>query len=231
MIGLLFALGAVALGLAIAGPTETRVTSLDVSSFVRKSLGLSDAGAIRGAARTVELAGYPMAAAALRDRAAQLGQNANVRTHTVAAAAPGVPLPGVSPASWVAFVRRMVVQPPGAVGPKGQIGLFGFQPRRLAELGVTDDPIVRAALRSSKRAQCLAFGRCIADLGGKVKSDPVLTAALGRELAGARVTLSGLCALAHVAGLTGARKWVSSEGDREKYQQTTTIYKRTTGIF
>lgn len=230
MIGLLFALGAVALGLAIAGPEETRVR-LDVPEFVRKSLGLTDAGALAGAARTVELAGYPMAAAALRDRAAGLARVPVSGFLVDCVQSPGVPLRGVSPRAWVAFVRRCVVQAPGAVGPKGQIGLFGFTPRRLGELGVTDDPIVRAALRKSKRAQCLAFGRCIADLAGKVKADPTLAGALGRELAGARATLSGLCAVAHVAGLTGARKWVSSGADREKYQTTTTIYRRTTGIF
>jgi len=54
---------------------------------------------------------------------------------------------------------------------------------------------------------------------------------IGQKINGKTVTLSGLLAVAHLAGLPGLKGWLTHESDRQKFGATTQMFEATTGVF
>lgn len=156
----------------------------------------------------------------------------------------GSPLPGVPLAAWERFVTVMVVAPRGHRGPRGRMGYFGLDARRLADVGFMRrprktevggesgvwagewaPPLSEGAYLGSAAAQYEALSRSMRDLSGHVA--PLV----GRSLEGERASLSGLLGAAHLAGRAGVLSWAGDPEARKKFRGTTASYHRTNGIF
>jgi hypothetical protein len=154
------------------------------------------------------------------------------------------PLPGVPIAAWRRFVTVMVVRPRSDVGPRGRLGYFGLDARRLADVGfmrgahkerVGDEvgtwvgewvpPLSRESFLASAGAQHEALARSTRRMLPKVLPH------VGREIDGRRATLSGLLAAGHLAGEEGLGSWAADATVRRKFRATTANFERANGIF
>jgi len=196
-------------------------------------------------AKRLEDAGHPAAAAAARDRSAELrqGRATTKSTQTIFPA----PFSGVAPKAWNRYVRLMATANLDAVSATNQLGMFQIGFPRLADLGYVEN------LRKSRkdgRAVWIADFRAPSSLSGFLK-DPAqqyvafveTTRAdrsaiakrhadvIGKTIAGSKVTLSGLLAVAYHAGLAGLGGWLSGEEERTRSPRTTAAYQRAVGLF
>lgn len=154
------------------------------------------------------------------------------------------PLPGVPLRAWERFVAIMVVGPRDARGPRGRMGYFGLDARRLADVGFMRsarkatvggepgtwtgewvDPLSESSFLGSAPAQYEAFGRSMRDLAGRV------TPLVGRVLEDERASLSGLLGAAHLAGRAGVAAWAADPEARKKFRATTARYHLANKIF
>lgn len=150
-----------------------------------------------------------------------------------------------SPA-WTAFVKAMGDKKAKEVDPRYRLGIFGIGARRLVDLGIMKNPKKTAykgqqgvwlaewvpphseekflnspeAQYRSFVASMISYRRAInQQLADKPAPPPVN---------GKRVTLSGLLAVAHHAGMGGLGKWLSSE---RRVPATTAAFTKATEIF
>jgi hypothetical protein len=158
---------------------------------------------------------------------------------------PTVPIPGVSLERWKAFEQIVARGKPTDVSPSGRFGIYGFSPKRLQDLGlVATVKKVGAPGRWEATWQSgMSQERFLAnpDLQRKVfrksmrsYAEAILAhykAAFGKTVGGKPVTLSGLLAVAHIAGAPGLDKWITDREVRERFPSTTTAFLSTTGIF
>lgn len=154
------------------------------------------------------------------------------------------PLPGVPIAAWRRFVAVMVVRPRGDVGPRGRLGYFGLDARRLADVGfmrgahkerVGDEvgtwvgewvaPLTHESFLASAGAQHEALARSMR------KMLPRALPHVGRAIDGRRATLSGLLAAGHLAGEEGLGSWATDPSVRRKFRATTANFERANGMF
>ena len=154
------------------------------------------------------------------------------------------PLPGVPALAWEKFVTLMVVSPRNAVTPRGRMGLFGLDARRLSDVGFMTNPrkVVLGAetgvwsgewkapldqqkFLDSAGAQYEAFSRSMRRLATRVSP------AVGTVIDGSRASLSGLLAAGHLAGEQGISGWVTDPEVRQKFRATTANYVKANGIF
>ena len=156
---------------------------------------------------------------------------------------PRSPLRGVTIRSWILFTSRLGSHPLGYVSPRGQLGSFAIDPRRLADVGLavaaakTDvggtgkwvaswkAPLTEQKFLSSLPLQYEAFKRSstgIAELVGDL---------VGTEVEGVKCTLSGLVGVGHAAGAASVVSWVKNPTERAKFRGTTATFKLTNGIF
>jgi len=90
-------------------------------------------------------------------------------------------------------------------------------------------PTLEAFLASSK-LQYEAFVKSVLDYL-PVLTSPRFAVFVGRVIDGKRITLSGLIAVAHAAGIDGLKSWLANPADREKYPNTTAAFIKSTEIF
>jgi len=154
------------------------------------------------------------------------------------------PIPGVSSTAWRRFVSVMVVAPKSYVSPRGRMGTFGMDARRLADIGFMDDahksqlgsesgvwtgswrpPLDRKTFLSSTPVQYEAFCRSMR------KMQPTASSLAGTLVNGTPATLSGLLAVGQLAGERGLASWIEDPSVREKFKTTTQSFERANGIF
>jgi len=154
------------------------------------------------------------------------------------------PLPGVPALAWEKFVTTMIVLPRGAVTPRGRMGYFGLDARRLADVGFMREahkesvcgesgvwvgewtaPLDRDKFLASSTAQYEAFSRSMRRLAPKVSG------LVGSDVDGEKATLSGLLAAGHLAGDAGVASWAKDPRMRQKFAATTANFRRSNNIF
>lgn len=174
------------------------------------------------------------------------GASLGRRRHVLSMLPPdeGSPLPGVPARAWVRFVRVMVVAPRAHRSPRGRLGMFGMDARRLADvsfmrsprkvrLGGEDgvwagewvSPLTEGDFLASEAAQHEAFARSARRLAERAAPH------VGKVIGGRRASLSGLIAAGHLAGEEGLAGWVADPSVRRKFEATTRNFERANGIF
>lgn len=154
------------------------------------------------------------------------------------------PLLGVPALSWSRFVTIMAVSPKNRVSPRGRMGLFGMDGRRLADVGFMRSPrkvtigaetgvwsgewvapLTEKKFLESPGAQYEALSRSVRKMAPKVAKH------VGANVDGKKVSLSGLLAVGHLAGEAGVASWVADPAVRQKFGQTTRNFERANGLF
>lgn len=154
------------------------------------------------------------------------------------------PLPGVPIAAWTRFISIMAVAPKQSVTPRGRMGAFGLDARRLADVGFMEKPrkatvgsetgvwvgewkapLTTDKYLASTPAQYEAFKRSMKLMAPKVG------AFVGTDINGVKATLSGLLGVGHLAGEAGVESWVKNEDVRRRFKATTSNFIKTNNIF
>jgi hypothetical protein len=154
------------------------------------------------------------------------------------------PLPGVSSLSWMRFITIMAVAPKTSVTPRGRMGTFGLDARRLSDVGFMvkpkkttiggetgvwtgewKAPLTTEMFLKSTPAQYEAFKRSMRIMTPKVGGF------IGADIDGVKATLSGLLGVGHLAGEAGIESWVKNPETRRKFKTTTANFHRTNGVF
>ena len=157
---------------------------------------------------------------------------------------PRSPIRGVLIVRWTRFVRTMARNPRSYDGPRGRMGAFGMDARRLADVGLAScpkktavggevgvwtatwkKPLSKPGFLKSLPVQYVAFRRSMQLMAPKVAGF------VGSEVDGKRCTLSGLLGVGHMAGQSGVESWVKDASVRKKFKQTTETFNLTNGIF
>lgn len=125
---------------------------------------------------------------------------------------------------WTKFVRALTV----AAGVPGRVGIFGFSPKRLGEI----EPNITSTTDQSPDAQLGWFKKSVLDYIPVIldRHDADFNQP-GFALNGKPVTLSGLLALAHLAGIEGMTSWLSNDRDKAKFKATTAAFNAANGLF
>jgi len=154
------------------------------------------------------------------------------------------PLPGVPIAAWTRFISIMAIVPKKTITPRGRMGAFGLDARRLADVGFMEKPrkatvsgetgvwvgewkapLSTEKFLNSTPAQYEAFKRSMKIMAPKVGSF------VGTDIGGVKATLSGLLGVGHLAGEAGVESWVKNEDIRRKFKATTANFIKTNNIF
>jgi len=156
-----------------------------------------------------------------------------------------VPL-GLTRKQWLEFLKVSICGKPQTITPSFRLGTFGLTVRRLCDLGAMKDPRViqyhgrqvwdadwhdPKNLRAFQASAMLQYSLFVTSLKGYFVA-PEVTKAVGQEVDGAKVTLSGALMLAHRAGLPGMVSWLSDQDVRGKFSDNTTaFFTKANGIF
>jgi hypothetical protein len=154
------------------------------------------------------------------------------------------PLPGVPLMAWTRFISIMAIVPKKTMTPRGRMGAFGLDARRLADVGFMEKPrkatvggetgvwvgewkapLSTEKFLNSTPAQYEAFKRSMKIMAPKVGSF------VGTDIGGVKATLSGLLGVGHLAGEAGVESWVRNEDVRRKFKATTANFIKTNNIF
>jgi len=153
------------------------------------------------------------------------------------------PLPGVPMVRWARLVA-VVARRPRDYSQRGRWGCFGLDARRLADVGfmtsarkaVVDGaagtwagewvpPMTSEKFLASVPAQHEAFARSMRKMAAAAAPH------VGRMVDGERASLSGLLAAGHLAGEEGLAGWVTDPRVRQKFGNTTKLFKEANSIF
>jgi hypothetical protein len=154
------------------------------------------------------------------------------------------PLPGIPLIRWERFITIMAVAPKRQITPRGRMGMFGMDARRLADVNFMDkprkvtmgsetgvwtgewkSPLSQETFLASTPAQYEAFKRSMKQMA------PKISGFVGRNIDGRPATLSGLLGVGHLAGESGVEGWVKDPTTRKRFKSTTENFLRTNGIF
>lgn len=157
---------------------------------------------------------------------------------------PKSPLRGVLLVRWLRFTRTMAIHPRAYESPRGHLGAWGMEARRLADAGLvasprkatvgsetgvwTGDwraPLTKEKFLRSVPLQYAAFTR------GAVGLAPAATPLVGSVVDGKKCTLSGLLGVGHLAGAGGIESWVRDPVVRSRHPKTTQMFNLANGIF
>lgn len=138
----------------------------------------------------------------------------------------------------------MTTQEADTVSEQGRIGLFGVGARRLAELGYMSKvqkipwgeskeifmgeffpPLTLEKFLCAPLVQVQVFEQDM-----KERCDAIHRGELSSFIS-SEVTLSGILALTHSAGIKGALSWLLNGEDAEKFPNTTQNFARANGVF
>lgn len=147
---------------------------------------------------------------------------------------------------WLGFLRAATCGNPRTVTPSFRLGVFGFSVRRLCDLGAMAEPKVihfegrqvwdaiwvkPSNLKNFQAAPMLQYS-LFTDSVKDFSSRPEILAAVGKDIDGQKVSLSGALMLAHRAGLSGMNSWIEDPTDRQRFSDNTTVFfVRANGIF
>jgi len=157
---------------------------------------------------------------------------------------PQSPIRGILLVRWTRFVRTMARHPRSYDSPRGRLGAFGMDARRLSDVGLCNGPkkatvggelgvwtatwkkpLTKEHYLQSLPVQYAAFRRSMQLMIPKVSGF------VGCDVEGSRCTLSGLLGVGHLAGQSGVESWVKDASVRKKFKQTTETFNLTNGIF
>lgn len=152
------------------------------------------------------------------------------------------PISGVSSTQWLKFMEALKSGRAANAEEAGRIGDFAISVRRLADLGIVQNPkktktswdaewtnISKEKFTGSPELQEQALAKSLGDYAGKIRTDYVK--AIGKSVNDKPITLSGLLGVAHVAGIKGLETWLRDGKVREKFPGTTKLFETTNGIF
>lgn len=157
---------------------------------------------------------------------------------------PQSPLPGIIQGAWLRYTIIMARRPLGWQSPRGQMGAFGMDARRLADVGLMvapkkstigretgvwtgewRKPLSQESYLKSLPLQYTGFKRSMVSLTPKVLGF------VGAVVDGKKCTLSGLLGVGHLAGESGVESWVKDPKVREKFKKTTDTFNLVNGVF
>jgi len=157
---------------------------------------------------------------------------------------PESPIKGIMLVSWTRFTTTMARHPKNYRSPRGRLGTFGLDGRRLADVGFLQGsrkatvgnetgvwvgewkkPLSETVYLASLPAQYAAFKRSM------VKMVPKVQGFVGAKIDGQTATLSGLLGVGHLAGESGVGSWVKDPAVRKKFAKTTEAFHLVNGIF
>lgn len=165
---------------------------------------------------------------------------------------PKSPISGVSDNQWHMFVRKMKSGRVGSISPKFKLGFFHIGMRRMQDLGFAENVELTdwkegkawiGQLVDAERVEdFLLHPRYQYDVFESSMVDHAYNTKnrygdhIGKEVElpnGEKVIVSwsGLLGLAHQAGLKAVGKWLKDPEDRKKFENTTKMFTRVTGIF
>lgn len=147
---------------------------------------------------------------------------------------------------WMAFLAVAKCGNPTTVSESNRIGSFGFTIRRLCDLGLMANPqsvrrgkdhvwiadwVTPSSLEAFQADPMLQYDVFVSSTKRYARTD-LVKEAIGSNVDGAIVSLSGAVMLAHRAGLAGMNAWLSSAKDRQKYAaNTTSFFTKANGLF
>jgi len=209
-------------------------------------LDWSDPEAIMEAAHRANEAGAPNTAKALASTAQEMTDIAqaveDIKSKPIAS-----PIAGVPDEKWTAFMKLCRGRDVGEVSPSFCLGLFNIGFVRLRELGLATDvkqgthngrtvwigtlkpPMTMARFLSRPDTQYRVFAKDMNDRAKMIREK--YPNVIGKELEGTPVTLSGLLAVAKLAGTKGFHGWVNDPRQRSKFKHTTEAFKTANGLF
>jgi hypothetical protein len=157
---------------------------------------------------------------------------------------PSSPLGNVPIVQWERFVSLMAVSPQSYRSPRGRMGRFGMDARRLADVGFMDaprkmtigsetgiwvgewkKPLDEKKFLGELPVQYEAFKRSMQQMA------PRVAPLVGTKVQGVICSLSGLLGVGHLAGEVGVRSWVENPEVRQRFKATTNNFIRTNGVF
>lgn len=210
-------------------------------------LDWTDPDAIMAVAERANDAGAVNTAKSLAQHAVKVRDIANVveeaRTTPLKS-----PLPDVSDEGWTAFMKLCRGTDVGEISPSYCLGLFNIGFLRLRELGLASDvkqgtygdrtvwigtlkpPMTMRRFLSHPETQYRVFVKDMADRTKMIRAK--YADVIGKELEGVgKPTLSGLLAVAKLAGTKGFHGWVTDPRQRIKFKNTTDAFKASNGLF
>jgi hypothetical protein len=154
------------------------------------------------------------------------------------------PIKGVVLVRWTRFTTTMGRHPKGFKSPRGRMGAFGLDGRRLADVGFMTKakkttvggetgvwvgewkkPLSEELYLKSLPIQYASFKRSMTAMVPKVQGF------VGTKVDGKTCTLSGLLGVGHLAGESGVASWVKEPRVRAKFAKTTEAFNIVNGIF
>ena len=151
------------------------------------------------------------------------------------------PLAGVALVSWQRFVGLMAVAPKNAVSPRGRLGTFQMDARRLKDVGLMESAkktgsagewvgqwkggLTREQFLGSMPLQYAAFCRSMRTMAPKVSG------LVGQVVDGKTCSLSGLLGVGHMAGEVGLLGWLADADARKRFGATTAVFDNANQIF
>lgn len=177
-------------------------------------------------------------------RAEKLERTAKPAAAPAPAAAPTDDVPPVKLAEFAAILKSN--RSPDA-DSKGRVGVYAMSVQRLADLGVVQNPhktgprgqstwtadwserLPRERFLADETLQGAALGKSLRLYTDEIRDK--FGSVIGKKLGNATVTLSGLLAVAHVAGIRGLQTWLGDPKVREKFPGTTGLFSKANGLF
>lgn len=162
------------------------------------------------------------------------------------------PIAGVSLPQWEAFVAKMEVAGRDHVSPRGRMGMFQMDARRLADVGVMTKAWKQGSAEAQKHGGSETVGIWVGQWAPQLSKEaflnsvplqyaafvrsmreaaPKVTRHVGKDVDGAKATLSGLLGVCHVAGERGVVGFIEDPISRKKFPGTTIAFGRTNQIF
>lgn len=246
--GLLIGLGMLVAFIAATARRASAATPAPApSDSLKRIVGSGDPKKIAKAAVAAQNAGQPELAQTLAKHAVV----ANVRQKAAAVKLYPSPFKAIAADAWNAYVAGSRGTDPKQITPAYFLGLYGLGMRRLVDLGLASNP--KKVMRNGREVwdadwaealkpgpdkfladvdmQYKAFAKMTSDDWKKILATPDLAKAVGTEIDGTKATMSGLLAVAKMAGVAGLKEWLSSADARAKHASTTAQFKKLNAIF
>lgn len=206
--------------------------------WIVATMQLEDADEVERRARKVHRL-YPGTAKLLYRRSKELRANEDESSALKS------PFENIANLAWTSFSRAMA-RTENDVTPTNHIGIFSLAYPRLAKLGKvtnlrkekvgekqlwTGEFVAPLTLEKLLQSPSLQYSLFVESLKQYDQALQKFETWIGKTAEGKRITRSGLFALVHKGGVDGARAWLASPGDRNKYPHTTEAFKTATEIF
>jgi hypothetical protein len=226
---------------AAASSPAVKASSPSTAASVKKIVDSGDPRKMVAAAQVAKQGGDH----ALADGLVKEARNAAV----VNAKSYPSPFPTVAGPEWTQFVIYLRGKNPKQITPGYSLGLFGFGMRRLVDLGLASNPHKGTyngktvwladwapaltpgpdTFLGDAQTQYNAFVKSMQLYAAQVHKE--IPEAVGAQLDGKAVTLSGLLAVAHRAGWAGLKEWMGDAKVRAAHPQSTDIFNKENGLF